>query len=262
MDKIVGYIFETTDYDKFKRLDGNRFVDHSQKIVESIQNYGQLNSALTVNEKYQIIDGQNRFEAYKQLSLPVRYTVEKGYGINECIAMNSVSRNWKTEDYVASFAELGNQDYIDLKYLLDKYKPFITASTVISLSRGNVGKFHPHEVQSGTYKIGNEGVEYYDKLLAYLCKFKFDAIRGNTSSLYRVLAFCYMNPDVDNDRLLDIFEKYGYLIESVVDIKQAADEVEKVYNFRCKREKYVMIASKYKEWALLRRANKMGEITE
>ena len=255
MDKIVGYIYETTDYDKFERLDGNRFVDHSQKIVESIQNNGQLNSALTVNEKYQIIDGQNRFEAYKQLSLPVRYTVEKGYGINECIAMNSVSKNWKTEDFIASFAELGNQEYIDLKYLLDKYCARLSAGVVYAIAQGNIALFRAKEICNGTFKIGKEGVEYYNELLDYLCRFNLRGIRGASKNLYKVLAFCYVCPLVDNEKLVDFMEKYGYLIKSIVDTKQAAEEVERVYNFRCKRDNWVMIANLYKEWAWKRQGN-------
>ena len=63
MHGIIGHIYETTDYGKFKVLCGNRFVDHSDMIVESIKSVGLLNSPIIVNDKYEIIDGQNRFDA-------------------------------------------------------------------------------------------------------------------------------------------------------------------------------------------------------
>lgn len=249
MDKIVGYIYETTDYDKFKRLDGNRFVDHSQKIVESIQNNGQLNAAITVNENYEIIDGSNRFGAFKTLELPVRYTVEEGYGINECIAMNSVSKNWGTSDYINCYAELGNQNYIDLQYLLDKYCSRLSASVVYAIAQGNIALYKTKEICNGTFKIGEDGVEYYDSLLDYLCHFNLRGIRGQAKNLYKVISFCYICPLIDNEKLVTFMEKYGYLIDSVVDTDQAAEQIEKVYNYRCKRSNYVMISNLYKEWA-------------
>ena len=88
MDKIIGNILQTSEYEKFKVLGGNRRIDHSHKVAESIKNHGQLLAPITVNEKFEIIDGQNRFEAFKRLNLPVQYIVSEGYGINECVAMN------------------------------------------------------------------------------------------------------------------------------------------------------------------------------
>ena len=55
-NNVIGYIYETTDYSAFRSLCGNRFVDHSDMIVDSIKSVGLLMSPVTVNEKYEIID--------------------------------------------------------------------------------------------------------------------------------------------------------------------------------------------------------------
>lgn len=78
MGNIKGYIYETNEYGLFKNLSGNRFVDHSGKIAESMKERGLLLAPIIVNEKKEIIDGQNRFEACKKLNLPVYYVIAEG----------------------------------------------------------------------------------------------------------------------------------------------------------------------------------------
>ena len=250
MDEVKGYIYETKDYDKFKKLVGNRFVDHSDKIVESIKNCGQLISPIVVNEKFEIIDGQNRFEAYKALGLPVQYTIVNGYGINECIAMNSVSKNWNVYDYIKSYAELGNEEYKFAQEMIDKYRPHMSTQTILAVISGNIDFFSNKAIRNGSFKIGKDGGQFYDDVMNFLCQFDLKAIRGSTEKILKVLAFCYTDSEVDNTKLVRFFQKYSYLVESVVDTKQAAEAVEKIYNWKCNKENYVFIASKYQQYAM------------
>ena len=39
-----------------------------------------LFTVIIVNENYEIIDGQHRFEVIKELNLPLRYIICEGYG--------------------------------------------------------------------------------------------------------------------------------------------------------------------------------------
>ncbi|MBQ2600753.1 ParB N-terminal domain-containing protein [bacterium] len=74
-DEIVSAVYRTTDYDKFKTLDGNRTVEKSRvnKILKSINDNGYIHCPIIVNERMEIIDGQGRLEAVKQLGIPVEY---------------------------------------------------------------------------------------------------------------------------------------------------------------------------------------------
>lgn len=112
--KKVGEIYQTENYSIFKRLSGNRGVEDSRvlSILKSIQNVGYIKNPIIVNEKYEVIDGQGRLEACKRLGLPVYYSIAEGAGIEECIAMNINQKNWKVEDYINSYGELGINSYI------------------------------------------------------------------------------------------------------------------------------------------------------
>ena len=72
-DKTVGHIFETTDYDIFKRLEGNRadIERRAKKVIKSIKAVGQIKAPIIVNERFEIIDGQARAEAFRRLGLPI-----------------------------------------------------------------------------------------------------------------------------------------------------------------------------------------------
>lgn len=121
-DKTVGYIYTTKDYDKFKRLEGNRDVKNAKKIIKSINDVGYILSPILVNEKYEVIDGQNRLDALKALGLPVPYIVQEGVGLKECMALNINQTNWTTDQYIISHATRGNASYKRLLLLTKEFR--------------------------------------------------------------------------------------------------------------------------------------------
>ena len=115
MDKVIGYIYETMDYDKFKRLPDNRDVYESRigKLIASIRERYILNP-ITVNEKMEVIDGQGRFDARKKLGLPIHYYIVEGATSEDCRRMNKYNTIWKSLDYAKSYAKAGVSSYINL----------------------------------------------------------------------------------------------------------------------------------------------------
>ena len=121
MDKTIGKIYITDDYDKFKKLTGNRDVKGTKKIVASIKSVGYVLSPILVNENFEVVDGQNRLEALKQLELPVPYIIQNGIGIEECRHLNIGQSNWNTTQFIRSYAESGNESYIRLLDLINDF---------------------------------------------------------------------------------------------------------------------------------------------
>ena len=79
MMEVYTSVMKTTNYDMFKFMEGNRQTNSSNlnQIIESMKEK-QLIIPITVNEKFEIIDGQHRFKACKYLGLPVYFIIEKG----------------------------------------------------------------------------------------------------------------------------------------------------------------------------------------
>jgi hypothetical protein len=136
MEKKVPKVLITSNYGKFKRLDGNRKLTQARakKIKKSIQEVGYIPSPIITNEKYEVIDGQGRLQALQELELPVYYIVIPGIGIEECIAMNVNTSNWSVMDYIESHAETGNISYVYLLNLMKAHGKKLNQRVILSLS--------------------------------------------------------------------------------------------------------------------------------
>lgn len=115
-------IQSTTDYDKFKIIEGNRniYAKHLMDLTISIVRKNMLaENPIIVNEKMEVIDGQHRLEVARNNNLPVYYVVSKGAGLNEVTALNSNLKKWTNVDFLASYALTGNENYIWMKTFIE-----------------------------------------------------------------------------------------------------------------------------------------------
>lgn len=90
-------IQHTLDYDKFRTIAGNREVDqpHVRRLAEEIAlNDLTPYSPVLVNETWEIIDGQHRFEVCKSLNLPVYYLQVPGLDLTSVQRINTSSKRW------------------------------------------------------------------------------------------------------------------------------------------------------------------------
>ncbi|SIS12020.1 hypothetical protein SAMN05445060_2793 [Williamsia sterculiae] len=107
-------ILNTTDYSKFKTIEGNREVDqpHVRQLAEEIA----LNDLtpyfpVLINEGWEIIDGQHRFSVCQQLGLPVYYLQVPGLDLTSVQRINTTSKRWTLRDYIKSYIQKGVEDY-------------------------------------------------------------------------------------------------------------------------------------------------------
>lgn len=248
----VGYIYSTKDYDEFKKLNGNRSVLEQRKtmILKSIKERGWIRNPIVVNEKMEMIDGQGRFEALKELGLPIEYCISEGATINDCIALNLKQKNWGTVDYINCYAELGNENYIALLGYINRYKNLGAEPVSIMLSRGH-GSFSGRDTRVVTGRFIMEDAETADNRM----KFLNDAMvligksRGRTRCWATALRFIYNCPSIDNDSFLKALQRYITLLNVCVDVDGAVKSLEFVYNYNRKSGKVYFIPEfdKYKE---------------
>jgi hypothetical protein len=164
----LSHVHTTTDYGLFKSIDGNRNLNllHLNRLRKSMQERA-LFTIITVNERYEIIDGQHRFEVSKELGLPVHYVMCAGYGINEVHILNANSKTWNTDDYLQGYIKLGKQDYIQYEKFKSKYGfGHQECMQMLQGSMCSVGsKFH--EFFSGDFKIKSykNAVEFAERMV-------------------------------------------------------------------------------------------------
>lgn len=121
--KTITTIFETYNYEMFETVNGNRFVSslNYTKLIKSIEEK-QLLIPICVNEKMQIIDGQHRFNACKELKRPVQFYIAEGYTIDDVKRANLVGKNWVKTDFLNLYLSQNNPNYLSFEELLRIYK--------------------------------------------------------------------------------------------------------------------------------------------
>lgn len=253
-ETVVGYVLQTKDYSMFKLLDGNRPVLERRKarIKKSVTENGQLFSPIIVNEKMEIIDGQGRFEVFKEKKLPINYIMKEGLTLKDCVVFNSTSTSWTTQDYIDSYVAQGNENYIRLNSLVKTHKE-APIGAIVFAAVGISGKAHhgeKNDIKSGKMIVSEAAFLKADRRLHYAERFlvNFERGDGNKGYLMDAAMFCYDIEGVDRERLVEKWNKYGN-IKSVrtpaITIRDAVAALEKAYNFKTQVNNVMYFEAEY-----------------
>ena len=162
--KVINQVNQTTDYEKFKNLNGNRNVNtlHVRRLQESFAK-SYLLSPILVNDNFEIIDGQHRFEAAKKSNLPINFISVSGYGLEEVQLLNTNMKNWKSVDYLQGFCDLKYPEYLRFRNFMRQFPHFsfmICDMLLTDSTNGSESGSARKELISNTNKAG-----YYTKNL-------------------------------------------------------------------------------------------------
>lgn len=160
-------IIQTKQYNRFNFFDTNRPIkeSHVKKLMLSIQQHGLLEE-ITVNENYDIIDGQHRYMALKKLDMPIYAKIKTGATIDSVLPSNLMRMGWTTENFLHHYAAKGYTDYIQLQDVLEHEKN-LSLSTTIELYYRGVGRSNM-KFKQGKYKIDVALGNYLKNLLIEL----------------------------------------------------------------------------------------------
>ena len=197
---IFGNIMVTENYDMFKKIGGNRKINKSNyaKIVKSMKEE-QLIIPIVVNEKYEIIDGQHRYTACKDLGKPVYFYMVRGYGLNQVKRANIASSNWKKENYLDMFVAENNEVYKEFEEIKERYDLNISNllkifAIVQEKQNARVG----YEFENGTFTL--DGKMEVLRFLTALEDFNFFKFYKSNNFL---IAFTrlYFKSEYDHDKM-------------------------------------------------------------
>ena len=197
---IFGNIMVTENYDMFKKIGGNRKLNKANyaKIVKSMKEE-QLIIPIVVNEKYEIIDGQHRYTACKDLGKPIYFYMVRGYGLEQVKRANIASSNWKKENYLDMFVAEGNEVYKEFEEIKERYDLNISNllkifAIVQEKQNARVG----YEFENGTFTL--DGKMEVLRFLTALEDFNFFKFYKSNNFL---IAFTrlYFKSEYDHDKM-------------------------------------------------------------
>jgi len=239
MDKVIGQVYETTDYDSFRFMKENRSVDKSRekKIRKSIEENGWIINPIQTNEKKEIIDGQGRFTVLREKGLPVQYIVINGAGPRECIVLNTSNSTWSLSDYIESYMEQGNKSYGFLWHLCNEFREYgITTAEIIFAVNGTIDSQN-NIIKKGKFTCTEDQMEMAETLLNYRKQFlpvELPANKGNRKLIGIAIMFVRRMELCEPEKLLDKFNRYfaSDMVPVFTKIDGALKDLNVVYNYK------------------------------
>lgn len=241
MAKYSNQVQVSNDYSKFKTLIGNRKQNeiHIKRLVSSFkQRY--LFSPIIVNEKMQIIDGQHRFLAAKQLNLPINFLVVEGYGLEEVQILNTNSANWKKQDYLKAYCDLGVEPYLQMRQFMLDFPAFGVAIAEMILTDNVNGENKQLVIdkvnmrmmgfQNGELNIPNLSKAYETAEKVLMFKPYYDGY--NRSSFVRSLITLFKNKNYVHNEMISKLSKNPTSLIHCANVTQYKLLLEEIYNFR------------------------------
>lgn len=246
-DKIVTVVRETTDYSQFKNLKGNRELGgRPEKIKASIIANGYILNPIVVNEFHEVIDGQGRLKALRELEMPIHYIEVEGLRLKDCIAMNAKSTPWTVQDYIDSYVLQGNENYIRLKQLTGEH--LLNANAVLRIAKGyygggNCASVGADAIRSGEIIITDQEAAAADKVLSYIDTFKNVLSKVGGYFIYwgYAISFCYDLETIDNTRLYNQVMARSTDMRPCAKVTEALKDLETVYNYKCKNKVRILV---------------------
>jgi hypothetical protein len=225
-------VMKTDDYEKFKIIAGNRLIKPSnvRNLVESMKER-LLMCPIIVNQYMEVIDGQHRLVALKELKLPVYYIMVKGYSIREVQMLNSYQKDWSVTDFMECYAGEGKESYIKYKDFYTKWK--FNHQETMNLLSGTINQVGLNaKFRSGLFKVkslsqAERNARKITMTGEYYAGFK-------RRCYVNALLICFSNDDFNHARLI---QKLKYQSTKLVDCTNQQDYlslIEDIYNFKSK----------------------------
>lgn len=228
---------KTKKYDMFTTVSGNRDIDNSHvyKLIRSISRNNLLAQyPILVNNKMEVIDGQHRLEAAKQMNEEIHYNIVNGLEIQDIMEINSSSKKWALQDYVDAYVKLGNEHYIKLQNFIEKYNFSVGMSAQLmhgtTISGG--GYHYALNLKTGKFEVKTE--EEAHRIAGYVMRLKEHAVYPieKDREFMRAIRALSKNPVFDFNRLLNKLDTHYLEITRQADKKLHLLRLEELYNYK------------------------------
>ena len=235
-DTTVNTVQVTSDYTKFQTKQGNRELNflHLKRLTSSVKEMDLLHAnPILVNEKFEIIDGQHRFNVCQELKKPIYFLMVKGLGLTEIQILNANSKNWKMEDYVDGYCSMGMQQYCEFKKYVETTD--LGISLLLALLCGSDNSDYTSDLKTGKLKLTHKNraliilqwlkdwSEYYDG-----CKRR---------SFVLALVQLYSIKGYNHDKMMQKIKYQSAKLVDSLNTKTYLALLEEIYNFKERGEK-------------------------
>lgn len=224
-------------YEKFNILEQNRNLNrnHINKIKDSITKHGYLASnPIIVDSKMNIIDGQHRFIACKEMGLPINYEVIDD-SENLIIDLNTTQRKWSINDYIKYYAVKDkNINYERVLNLIKKYNTSVENIVLIGLGKSSNGEIS-NILKQGRLKFDIDAVLRVDEQFKKISNIVKNTKLKPSGRLIRGLIEISKLARFNWDRLINQSIKYPTVAYNCRTAIEYAVMLKELYNFNIRK---------------------------
>lgn len=223
-------IKKTKNYGMFKALLGNRNPNarHIIHLIDSIKKNNLLNiKPIVVNGKMEVIDGQHRLAAAKELGVPIYYIIKSKLGVCDAQTVNTENKRWVMIDFLQSKCTLGLKVYLEVDEFAREYN--LSPMLAVSLLSGDDGEAI-RKFKDGTFRIKHK--DWAIKIASFITDtsktfphYKSRSFIFALSHIFR----CDFNEDRLRKCLLDGIDKCATKKQYILTIQEA-------YNYHLSRK--------------------------
>lgn len=232
-------IKKTRKYDIFRFKKENREINYNKvmNLKSKLINDGRQIVPIICNRDMEVIDGQHRLEALKELGWEVMYYVDEAVTVKDLISINNTQKNWGLMDYIHYYASSGNDTYIELEKV---WKEYDDMPLKVVLSAINEKYVHERNIKAGDLNFSEEDFKKGKECLDYLKKMRKEIkvrITQPANFFFLVIKVYYLE-GIDKERLYKmIVERYG--TENYGNAEQCARAIENWYNHKLRQYRYI-----------------------
>ena len=216
------------EYNRFTYYNSNRELNerHVKKLIISIKMVGLLEE-ITVNEQWQIIDGQHRFEALKRLDMPISAKIRYGASESDIIPVNIVRRGWSISDYIRHYSSKGLIDYVKLEEVMNNNESKLGANTLVDIYCETY--YRAPTLREGKYLFNREKGEQMRDIISKIEPYM--PLYSHTAKFVKALTQVVKNnKNFNTKRLVSQIQKHK--LNVYPNVTDTAKSIVEVYNIR------------------------------
>jgi hypothetical protein len=227
-------IFTSTQYDRFVLSELNRIPGHYKKVLESIkENDYTMYQPILINSRMEIVDGQNRFLACRELGIPIHFIVSENINIFAAADINKASKNWNANDYAEHYAKRGREAYIQLLDICAKYGQRLSVVQQFGKMSGAV-RSHSENVKSGNFQF-REDVDI-EKFLNHIEDFsKYYKNFYKKDKFVKAVLRLYLKKEYSIESMKNKLRMASGIVNEQPRVDMMAEDLIKLYNYKSRK---------------------------
>ena len=223
-------------------IDCNREVPENN--INALKKSIQKNNALylkpiTIDNEYNIIDGQTRYLACKELDISFYVDIVNSmeWSKEDLISINTTQRNWKLQDYLRYYVKFNKDSYKAFEHFLKLHKHMTIQMLIVIFNKTNSrSQLNSKIFKNGELKYDSTNESTILEWLGWLHQINkapiFPSLNDSTKRNQEFqcsLLKKFQSPNWDNCKFIKLLSEYPHQLNKLKRITDFDQEIEDIY---------------------------------